>query len=143
MNRSRIAAFSVLIVVLLAAVGVLLSKNSPVHNQQAAAVGIVSRPENGIHLNPDTFMNISTQPDVTVIDVRTKAEYEAGHIDGAQNLDFYDQNFSERLDALDKSRPYLVYCRSGHRSAEAMEIMIGLGFTEVNDLLGGYMALNR
>ena len=80
---------------------------------------------------------------VAYIDVRTKAEYEAGHIEGAQNLDFYSPNFSALVDALDKSRPYLVYCRSGHRSAEAVELMQGLGFTQVNDLLGGYMALKR
>ncbi|MFA6601860.1 MAG: rhodanese-like domain-containing protein [Candidatus Paceibacterota bacterium] len=66
----------------------------------------------------------------------------AGHVDNAINMDFYSSNFSAQLDTLDKSQSYLIYCRSGHRSGQALEIMKGLGFANVADLNGGYSALN-
>jgi phage shock protein E len=74
----------------------------------------------------------------TVIDVRTPAEYADGHIAGAQNMDVESGDFAAQISTLDKSAPYLVYCRSGRRSAEAAAQMAAAGFTDVVD--GGGMA---
>ncbi len=74
----------------------------------------------------------------TVIDVRTPAEYAAGHIAGAQNIDVEAADFGTRIASLDKKAPYLVYCHSGRRSAIAATQMAAAGFTDIVD--GGAMA---
>lgn len=55
----------------------------------------------------------------TVIDVRTPAEFAAGHVDGARNVDLQDADFAATIAALDRAGDYVVYCRSGNRSAQA------------------------
>jgi phage shock protein E len=64
-----------------------------------------------------------------VIDVRTPAETSAGHLEGATLFDIHDGAFMANLATLDKSANYYVYCRSGNRSAQAIEIMKQEGFT--------------
>ena len=73
---------------------------------------------------------------LTVIDVRTPAEFANGHIDGAVNLDLEGGGFSAGIAALDHGTPYLVYCQSGRRSAIAAETMVAAGFTQVYDMGG-------
>jgi len=76
-----------------------------------------------------------------LIDVRTSDEYNDGHLKNAVNNDFYQTvAFSKYLDSLDKSKSYLIYCRTGHRSGNALKIMQAKGFSNVNDLSGGYNA---
>lgn len=80
---------------------------------------------------------LGERDDVTVIDVRTPEEHAAGHLDGTLLLDIQAPGFDERLDDLDRDGAYLVYCRTGNRSATAVATMADLGFTEVYDA-GGY-----
>ena len=53
-----------------------------------------------------------------LVDVRTPSEYLEGHVPNAQNIDFWDANFDENIEKLDKSKPIIVYCKSGGRSAK-------------------------
>lgn len=77
----------------------------------------------------------------TLIDVRTADEYKAGHIVNAKQADFNQAEiFSKYLSTLDKNGKYLIYCRTGIRSAKAMQLMQDKGFTNVHDLVGGYTA---
>lgn len=71
-----------------------------------------------------------------VLDVRTPAEYSSGHLEGAQNVDFSSSNFRNSVSTLPKSGSYIVYCRSGNRSAAATGVMKELGFTNVTDAGG-------
>lgn len=73
-----------------------------------------------------------------VIDVRTPAEYAAGHIAGAENIDVEAADFGSKIASLDKKAPYLVYCHSGRRSGVAAAQMASAGFTDIVD--GGAMA---
>lgn len=76
-----------------------------------------------------------------VVDIRTADEYAAGHLAYAgAPLDYYAPDFKERLGQLDKSAAYLIYCRSGRRSAAALQVMKDLGFTDIHDLDGGIVA---
>jgi rhodanese-related sulfurtransferase len=72
-----------------------------------------------------------------IIDVRTPEEFAEGHIEGAELIDFYRQDFADELAKLDPDQPYVIYCRSGNRSGQTGEIMAGLGFTDVVDVEGG------
>jgi rhodanese-related sulfurtransferase len=71
-----------------------------------------------------------------VIDVRTPAEYAAGHIAGASNIDVEAPDFGSRIASLDPEAAYLVYCRSGRRSAIAADQMEAAGFTDIVDAGG-------
>ena len=74
-----------------------------------------------------------------IIDVRTPAETSAGHLEGAELFDIYDSAFMEQLETLDKSGNYYLYCRTGSRSGQAIEIMKEVGFTGLLDN-GGSLA---
>lgn len=73
---------------------------------------------------------------LTVIDVRTPAEFASGHLDGAVNLDLEAGQFTASIADLPHDAPYLVYCQSGRRSALAAQAMEDAGFTNVYDLGG-------
>ena len=77
---------------------------------------------------------------LVVLDVRTPAEFTDGHLADAINIDFYEADFADSLKALDRDVPYVLYCRSGNRSATAAQIMRDLGFTEVYEVDGGILA---
>jgi rhodanese-related sulfurtransferase len=72
--------------------------------------------------------------DVLLVDVRTQAEFDQGHIAGAvlSPFDALETMFKEQ----DKSRPIVVYCRSGNRSATALRTLTRMGYTNVSDFGG-------
>jgi rhodanese-related sulfurtransferase len=69
-----------------------------------------------------------------LIDVRTPGEFAAGHLDGALNYDVSDGTLEMSLSSLDLNADYIIYCRSGNRSALAVGIMKEAGFTSLVDL---------
>ncbi len=80
----------------------------------------------------------SNPPDnLVVLDVRTQEEFDAGHLEDATMLDFYRDDFADRLAELDPDEPYLLYCRSGNRSGQTLALMRSLGFTDVTEIDGG------
>jgi rhodanese-related sulfurtransferase len=80
---------------------------------------------------------IEENPDLIIIDVRTPAEFDSGHIENAINIDYYSETFQDELDNRDKDKTYLIYCEIGVRSADALAIMQQLGFMEVYNMQGG------
>lgn len=76
---------------------------------------------------------------VVILDVRTPGEFKSGYIPGAINIDIYAADFQTQVQKLDKSKTYLVYCRSGARSSNAGNFMVTNGFKEVYNLQGGMM----
>jgi rhodanese-related sulfurtransferase len=64
-----------------------------------------------------------------VIDVRTPEEFNDGHLEGAERIGIADSDFIQRVDALDKTENYYIYCRSGNRAGQAINAMRDLGFT--------------
>lgn len=73
-----------------------------------------------------------------VIDVRTPAEFAEGHLDGAVNINWEDPTFADQVSVLDKDGTYVIYCRSGNRSAQAIDAMTSMGFTDLTNA-GGYL----
>jgi thioredoxin 1 len=86
---------------------------------------------------------IKSKKDAQLIDVRTPSEFQSGFIAGALNLDINGDDYSRQVASLDKSKPVLVYCLSGGRSASAARGLRQSGFQEVTELEGGIMAWNR
>jgi rhodanese-related sulfurtransferase len=73
-----------------------------------------------------------------LLDVRTAGEYQSGHLKNSLQADWLNKaQFEDRIKYLDKTRPLLVYCASGGRSAQAAKWLLENGFTDVQNLKGG------
>ncbi|MDH3344830.1 MAG: rhodanese-like domain-containing protein, partial [Desulfobacteraceae bacterium] len=72
-----------------------------------------------------------------IIDVSTPQEYKDLHLDGAINVNLFSRFFKTRLDVMDKSRTYVIYCKMGGRSKIAKKLMQRLGFRKVYNIVGG------
>ena len=81
------------------------------------------------------------QPATVLLDVRTPAEFAAGHLPGAQNLDFRAPDFAQQVARLAPQTPYVLYCASGNRSSQAAIIMQEKGFRKVVNA-GAFKDLN-
>jgi rhodanese-related sulfurtransferase len=76
-----------------------------------------------------------------LLDVRTAAEYQSGHLKNSLQADWNNpQQFKDRTQYLDKSKPILVYCASGVRSGSAAQYLLSLGYKEVLNMQGGLTA---
>ena len=78
------------------------------------------------------------EPGVVVLDVRTPEETADGKVEGAMELNFYDEDFAQKLARLDREKTYLVYCHAGGRSTEVSQQMQSQGFKRVYNFKGGY-----
>ena len=94
-------------------------------------------------VNVAEFKQLMKQSGTVLIDVRTPQEIAQGKIEGALEINFLDDNFQEKIQELDKSTPYLIYCRSGNRSSKATAIMEAQGFEKLYNLQGGYQAWSQ
>lgn len=74
-----------------------------------------------------------------IIDVRTSEEWSTGYVEGAIRIGIADADFSAQIGTLDPTLDYFVYCRSGNRAGQAIEIMKSAGFTG-NLVNGGSVA---
>ncbi|HSJ12534.1 MAG TPA: rhodanese-like domain-containing protein [Gillisia sp.] len=82
---------------------------------------------------------LAEEPGAVFLDVRTPEEFNEGHIEGAVLINFFDEDFKEQVEALDKDKPVYIYCRSGNRSQQAGMILTQMGFQEVYDIEAGYI----
>jgi len=95
-----------------------------------------------------TYSNVSvtdlntaaSSDDIVILDVRTPGEVSQGHVQNSINMDINGRTFSQQADKLDKSKTVYVYCRSGHRSQTASKALVKMGFTDVRNVEGGFLA---
>ena len=80
------------------------------------------------------------RPKAMLLDVRTVEEYHASHLPNAESMDYFGDDFLERLDQMDIDEEYFVYCRSGRRSVRVCTLMVNSGFKNVFNLDGGLNA---
>lgn len=86
---------------------------------------------------------LNKDENAVILDVRTEDEFNDGHIPNALNIDIYKgQGFIYKIDELDKTKNFYVYCKSGGRSLQACKIMNQMGFEKTYNLLGGIMEWN-
>ena len=91
----------------------------------------------------DFELIMDTIPNGLLLDVRTDNEFAQGHLRGAQQIDFYRDDFADALEKLDKDQPVFIYCRSGNRSGKAAKQMKAMGFSAVYNLEGGIGAWSK
>jgi phage shock protein E len=81
---------------------------------------------------------IKENPGMTVLDVRSPEEFESGHIKGAKNVNVFDDDFAAKVAAMDQSKPVLVHCQAGGRSAQALSELEGkVKFPQIYHLRSG------
>ncbi len=91
----------------------------------------------------ESMQLINNTKKLQIVDVRTPQEFDSTAIQKAVNIDYKNPSFKDNIQVLDKTKPVLVYCRSGKRSLNAMSIMVELGFSEVYNMQGGILAFKK
>lgn len=81
-----------------------------------------------------------TNPDFCVMDVRTPAEYDPEHLEGAINRNYNGAGFDSLLGLLPRHKMYVLYCLGGGRSGATFNKMVSMGFPNVINTLGGITA---
>lgn len=95
------------------------------------------------NIKPAEFEKMRADKQTVVLDVRTASEFKDGHIPGAINVDVNGPDFAKRMEAMDKSKTYLVHCAAGKRSLTACEQLAKLKFPKLFNLEGGYRAWTK
>ncbi len=81
------------------------------------------------NLSAQEFISASnTLEDAIIIDVRRENEYEIGHLPNSIHMDFFADDFLDKIENLEKEKDYLIYCRSGRRSIRVCTWMQNGGF---------------
>lgn len=92
-------------------------------------------------LTADEFQKNISSADIQLLDVRTPAEYNSGHIKNSLQADWTDKKeFNRRIEFIDKNKPVYVYCLVGGRSGAAAKEMRAMGYEHVYELTGGINA---
>ena len=137
MSRARILGRPLTALVAVAAIGLAACSSADATTDTAAS----AEADAGIRVAaPAEAQEILAAGDVVLLDVRTPAEFADGRLAGAVNIDQTAPDFRDRLEELPRDEPYVIYCRSGNRSAQARAVMEELGFTDVVDIDGGILA---
>ena len=110
-------------------IGVIITFSSCIKNTDSKAVQLISSDE------ANALLAIE---EVQLIDVRSATEFSVGHIPNSQNIDVLSPSFDEDIKLLDKSKPVMVYCKSGNRSAKCSKKLQAAGFVKIYDLEGGF-----
>lgn len=107
--------------------------------EDAPATAPPAKAEPYKNVDASQFGQLMENSETVVLDIRTPGEIAQGKIAGAVEMDFYQPDFQEKIRQLDKSKTYLVYCRSGGRSRSACQMMQQEGFAKLYNLNGGYL----
>ena len=101
--------------------------------------GCSSGSGSAVNLGAAEFQAKTQEAGVVVLDVRTRGEFNEGHIANAINIDVEADTFLNEISQLDKTKTYAVYCRSGRRSADAVTKMSNEQFVSLVNLNGGIL----
>ena len=86
---------------------------------------------------------IKADSNIAILDVRTAKEFADGHVAGAVNIDVNQTDFAQKIDELDRSKTYIVYCRLGIRSRKAVGIMSAKGFKNLYNVSDGFAGWSK
>jgi rhodanese-related sulfurtransferase len=147
----RVLVVTLLAVIVLALVGVVVffyydqttlaaqARATPQVPPEAAA-----GQENPIPVDLPPAVNVTTihllngRSDVVVLDVRAQSEYDQGHLPGAMLIPL--SQLPARMNEVPRDCAVIAYCQTGHRSAQAVELLQGAGFSNVHSMIGGLRA---
>lgn len=123
-----------IIIMLPIALGLIFGKanSTPANDANAASQ------ENLFEITVSDFRDkIASNDNTYILDVRTLEEFSNGHIDSAQNIDYYSPDFDSKLITLDEDKTYLIYCKNGARSSSTATKLKHLGYQKIFIMEGG------
>ena len=85
----------------------------------------------------DLIAKHKNNADFIILDVRTPREFKSGHIEKAILLDYYSKTYTDELKRLDKTKTYLIYCRTGNRTGKTLKMIKNMGFSRVYNMAKG------
>lgn len=88
-----------------------------------------------------TARELDQMKGMTILDTRTDKEYKQGHVPGAVHIELSE--VGSKAKKLRKDKDMVVYCQNGNRSIWAIKRLMGMGFTNLYNLKGGYSAWKR
>ena len=91
----------------------------------------------------EAYRLIKADANIAILDVRTAKEFADGHVAGAVNIDVNQTDFAQKIDELDRSKTYIVYCRLGIRSRKAVGIMSTKGFKNLYNVSDGFAGWSK
>lgn len=91
----------------------------------------------------EAYRLIKADANIVILDVRTAKEFADGHVAGAVNIDVNQTDFAQKIDELDRSKTYIVYCRLGIRSRKAVGIMSAKGFKNLYNVSDGFAGWSK
>jgi len=91
----------------------------------------------------EAYRLIKADANIAILDVRTAREFADGHVEGAVNIDVNQTDFAQKIDELDRSKTYIVYCRLGIRSRKAVGIMSAKGFKNLYNVSDGFAGWSK
>jgi len=95
------------------------------------------------NIGAEEFASLKENDNHIVLDVRSPEELAEGQVPGHKMINFFNADFRDEVDKLDREKTYLIYCRSGNRSSQACVIMEDMGFKNLYNLHGGIGAWNK
>jgi rhodanese-related sulfurtransferase len=125
---------------LFSVLGLLLTSCTSAEDPGTTAKQPNAAPTKSINVDPLLATAVIASEKPVLIDVRTPGEFATGTIKGSRNINFNAADFEKNLAKLDKSKTYLVYCRSGNRSGQALPMLEKLQFAKLYHLDGGIKA---
>ncbi|NQU53511.1 MAG: rhodanese-like domain-containing protein [Bacteroidetes bacterium] len=102
--------------------------------------GVQAKNQKTKDIRARAFKRQIAKEQVILVDARTPDEYNTSHLENAKMIDFKADDFKEKITKLPKNKTICVYCRSGNRSAQTMEILKQEGYLRVYNLKGGITA---
>jgi rhodanese-related sulfurtransferase len=97
-----------------------------------------------VDINAEELKQLKAEyPEIIILDIRTKAEIAQGMIPGAIHVEWGSKEFASKMNTLEKTKPYIVYCESGGRSVNAQRLMKFNDFLNVANLKGGYKEYSK
>jgi rhodanese-related sulfurtransferase len=85
------------------------------------------------NLDGEAFIQLyQSDPSGICLDVRTKEEYDTGHLEGARHLDYLSSTLADELEALDPEPTYYICCRTGRRSVRVAVLLRNMGVKVFN-----------
>ncbi len=94
-------------------------------------------------INIIEFKALQNDKDLVVIDVRNTGELSSGVIPKSIHINVMESSFATKVKELDRTKTYVMYCRSGLRSARACQIMAKNEFKDLYNLKGGLIAWDK
>jgi rhodanese-related sulfurtransferase len=114
---------------------VILGVGMNLNAQSTTAKGVIT-------ISAKNFKTMADSGKYPIIDIRTAREFEAGHIKGAINIDFYKKEFYMKMSEY-KNKPFIYYCRSGNRTGQAQRKFNELKYKEGYELGRGIISWKR